>query len=252
MTTPAPADDCLEIDLAGEVTCLRPGETFTIGREGDLRIDDNPYLHRSFLVLSQRDGLWWVHNQGSRLAAGLTDEAGLMRSTLSPGASLPIVFGRTSLTFAAGSTYYEVLLDCAQHPYRPARDGGADGETTIAPTTFTESQLQVVLALAEPLLRRVGAGASSVPSAVEAARRLGWSQTRFNRKLDNVCDKLARAGVSGLRGSESDSAANRRVRLVEYAVASLLVTAADLHLLDADRPAAPGDDPRTTTPGGAS
>lgn len=240
-TTAGTQESTLTIDFAGEVTRLEPGETFTIGRDGDLRLDDNPYLHRSFLVVTFHDGLWWVHNSGSRLAAGLTDEAGLMRSTLSPGASLPVVFGRTSLTFAAGTTSYEVLLECAQESYRPAGDAVPDdGETTIAPTTFTESQLMVVLALAEPVLRRVGSGASSVPSAVEAARRLGWVQTRFNRKLDNVCDKLSRAGVSGLRGDGAGSAANRRVRLVEYAVSSLLVTAADLPLLDAARTTAPG------------
>ena len=230
----------LTVDFAGEVTELPPGSTFTIGREGDLSLDDNPYLHRTFLVVAFHDGLWWVHNEGSRLAAGLTDVDGLMRTTLAPGARLPIVFGRTSLTFSAGTTSYELLLECDRAAYLPSRAvaGQAEGDTTIAPTSFTESQLLVVLALAEPVLRRVGTGSSSVPTAVEAARRLGWAQTRFNRKLDNVCDKLDRAGVTGLRGSGSASASNRRLRLVEYAVSSLLVTSADLTLLD---PTPPGD-----------
>ena len=225
----------LTVDFAGEVSALEPGSTFTIGREGDLSLDDNPYLHRTFLVISFHEGMWWVHNEGSRLAAGLTDEGGLMRTTLAPGARLPIVFGRTSLTFAAGSTTYELLLGCEQAAFLPARAPArsGDGDTTIAPTTFTESQLMAVLALAEPVLRRVGTGSSSVPTAVEAARRLGWAQTRFNRKLDNVCDKLDRAGVAGLRGTEAANASNRRLRLVEYAVSSLLVTSADLALLDA-------------------
>ena len=235
------ADNTLTIDFAGEITELDPRSTFTIGREGDLSLDDNPYLHRTFLVVSFHDGMWWVHNEGSRLAAGLTDEDGLMRTTLAPGARLPIVFGRTSLTFAAGNTTYELLLECEQATYRLARTAprSADGNTTIAPTSFTESQLMLVVALAEPVLRRVGTGSSSVPTAVEAARRLGWAQTRFNRKLDNVCDKLDRAGVAGLRGTETASAANRRLRLVEYAVSSLLITAADLRLLDP----APADPP---------
>jgi hypothetical protein len=71
-----------------------------------------------------------------------------------------------------------------------------------------------------------------MPSSAEAAARLGWTMTRFNRKLDNVCDKLDRAGVKGLRGGSGGLATNRRARLVEYAVASRLVTAADLDLLD--------------------
>ena len=245
MTAAVTTDTTLTVDFAGEVTELEPGSTFTIGREGDLSLDDNPYLHRTFLVIAFHDGLWWVHNQGSRLAAGLTDVDGLMRTTLAPGARLPIVFGRTSLTFSAGTTSYELLLECDRAAYLPSRavaGGTLDGDTTIAPTSFTESQLLVVLALAEPVLRRVGTGSSSVPTAVEAARRLGWAQTRFNRKLDNVCDKLDRAGVTGLRGTGSTSASNRRLRLVEYAVSSLLITAADLRLLDATPADLPGGD----------
>ena len=56
--------------------------------------------------------------------------------------------------------------------------------------------------------------------------------TRFNRKLDNVCDKLDRIGVKGLRGGPKQLATNRRARLVEYAVTTRLVTAEDLFMLD--------------------
>ena len=38
-----------------------------------------------------------------------------------------------------------------------------------------------------------------VPTNREAAQVLGWRITRFNRKLDNVCDRLSTAGVGGLR-----------------------------------------------------
>ncbi len=82
------------------------------------------------------------------------------------------------------------------------------------------------------MLRREGTALSEIPSSAQAARRLGWALTRFNRKLDNVCDKLDRLGVSGLRGGPGAHATNRRARLVEYAVSSRLVTAADLPLLD--------------------
>jgi hypothetical protein len=56
--------------------------------------------------------------------------------------------------------------------------------------------------------------------------------TTFNRKLDNVCEKLDKIGVAGLRGGRGNLATNRRARLVEYAVAARLVTAEDLLLLD--------------------
>jgi hypothetical protein len=44
-------------------------------------------------------------------------------------------------------------------------------------------------------MRREGTGMSELPTSAAAAQRLGWSITRFNRKLDNVCDKLDRQGV---------------------------------------------------------
>jgi len=97
---------------------------------------------------------------------------------------------------------------------------------------FTDSQKALIVALAEPMLRREGTGFSAIPSSAEAAKRLGWALTRFNRKLDNVCDKLDRVGVVGLRGGAGKLATNRRARLVEHAVTSHLVTPADLHLLE--------------------
>lgn len=233
VTAPAPAP-ALTVDFAGELYTPSPGEVFVIGRAGDLVIDDNPYLHRTFLEIVFADGLWWVANVGTRLPAHLTDPGGLMRTTLAAGARQPLVFPLSLLTFTAGTTSYEILLETEAVYERlpPARDEG--GDTTIAPGDFTLGQRLAVLALAEPLLKRVGTGASKVPSAIEAAARLGWPQSRFNRKLDNICEKLERSGVQGLRGGPGASAANRRVLLVEYAVSTLLVTAEDLPLLDAE------------------
>src|SRR5699024_12726263 len=85
--------------------------------------------------------------------------------------------------------------------------------------------------LAEPMLVREGSGMSAVPTSAQAAQRLGWQLTKFNRKLDNVCDKLDRLGVRGLRGGPGKLASHRRARLVEHAVFSRLVTAAGPPLL---------------------
>ena len=102
--------------------------------------------------------------------------------------------------------------------------------------SFTLSQRQLMVALAEPLLRRDGTGLGEIPTSVKAAARLGWTTTRFNRKLDNVCDKLDRLGVQGLRGGLRSYATNRRIRLVEYAIAARLVSRVDLSLLDLRSP----------------
>ena len=67
-------------------------------------------------------------------------------------------------------------------------------------------------------------------------RRLGWKVTKFNRKLDNVCQKLADAGTRGLHGGPGKLASNRKARLVEHALSTRLVTEGDLALLDAPGP----------------
>lgn len=241
----------LRIEFAGEWFSVEPGDTFTIGRDGDLRLDDNPYLHRRFLVLSWSERLWWLANDGSRLAATLTDARGLVRSWLAPGARTPLVFAVTVLTFSAGPTTYEVHLHAPDVAFEEvARPHLDSGQTTIGATTFTESQKLLILALAEPMLRRAGTGTAQIPASAAAARRLGWTQTRFNRKLDNVCDKLDQMGVRGLRGDTGRQATNRRTQLVEYAITSLLVTADDLPLLEAEARANRQPPQQVSTTGG--
>lgn len=228
----------LRVDFAGEITELQPDQTLTIGREAELSPDDNPYLHRHFLTLRHSEGLWWVHNVGNRIAANLTDPGGLIRSQLAPGARGPLVLPETVLTFSAGPTTYELLLSSESAVFEPLPPRQvSDGTMTIGAIPLTPSQKLLILSLAEPVLRRVGTGTAEVPASASAAARLGWTLTRFNRKLDNVCDKFERIGVRGMRGGPGRAASNRRAQLVEYAVTSLLVTPEDLPLLDAEHAA---------------
>ena len=44
--------DELVLDFSGEIHRVSAADTFVIGRGGDLDIDDNPYLHRRFLVFA--------------------------------------------------------------------------------------------------------------------------------------------------------------------------------------------------------
>ena len=234
----APGD--VTVEYAGEYVTIPTGTRFTIGREGDLALDDNRFLHRHFLQIEEAGGLWWLVNIGARMAATVTDTEGRVQAQLAPGARLPIVFGVTTVVFSAGPTTYELSVHTAQPAFRETRpDALTDGESTIGAVPMTPSQKVLIVALAERVLRRDGTGMSELPSSAAAAQRLGWSLTRFNRKLDNVCDKLDRQGVPGLRGGVAASATNRRVRLVEYAVASRLITRDDLPLLD--DPALRGD-----------
>jgi hypothetical protein len=230
------------VEFCGEWFTVDSEEPFDIGRDGTLELDDNPFLHRQFLRIVYSDGLWWLLNLGSRLSATITDGSGGIQAWLGPGAKLPIVFGFTVVIFTAGPTTYELTVHSTAPAFREtATPRAISGSTTIGSITFTPSQRLLIIALAEPLLSREGSGRSDIPSSAKAAERLGWSLSRFNRKLDNVCDKLDRVGVQGVRGGVGALATNRRARLVEYAVSSHLVTRVDLPLLDLPQDVDPND-----------
>lgn len=223
------------VEYCGERFALEADRRFFIGREADLSIDDNPYLHRRFLVLYNENGLWWLTNLGTHLSASVSAGDVGFSATLGPGARMPLVFGETTVVFTAGPTTYEMSV-FARAPQvravtRPSFDGG---RTTQGVPTLTESQKLLIVVLAEEILRREGTGASAIPSSAQAAARLGWPLTKFNRKLDNVCDKLDQLGVSGMRAGGGKLASNRRTKLVEYAVSSRIVTRADLQMIDAE------------------
>lgn len=226
----------ITIEFAGEYFPVEPGGRFVVGREGELAIDDNLFLHRHFLEISESGGLWWLANIGTRLQATVTDGTGGVQAWLGPGARLPLVFEITTVVFSAGPTTYEFVIHSSEPTFRPTRrELVGDGDSTIGDVPLTESQKLLLVALAEPLLRRDGTGMSAIPSSAAAAERLGWTVTRFNRKLDNVCDKFDRIGVPGMRGGARSSATNRRARLVEHVIASRLVSKDDLAMLDAER-----------------
>ncbi|WP_353988142.1 hypothetical protein [Ruicaihuangia caeni] len=235
-----PAASALALEFCGERHQLDPGAEFTIGREGDLVIDENPYLHRRFLAIGYEFGMWWIANVGSLLSATVTDGTGQVQAWLAPGARLPIVFETMHVMFSAGSTTYDFTLHSdGDHFNTSAITLNSAGSTTMMPVTLTTSQRMLVVALAEHVLRQGVPGRGEIPSSADAAARLGWSMTTFNRKLDNVCEKLDKIGVHGLRGGRGRLATNRRARLVEYAVASRLVGPDDLELLDASETAPP-------------
>ncbi len=207
---------------------------FTIGRDADLMVDDvNRFLHRRFLSLTSRRGVWLLTNVGDRLVATVSDLDRRLEAFLAPGAVLPLTFADTRVRFRAGPTTYEFTIQLAESAFA---DGCVDhdesGDVTTGLVTMTPDQLRLVLVLAEPALRSGHRAATVMPSSSDAAERLGWTITKFNRKLDNVCHKLSAQGVRGLHGGLGRLASHRRARLVEYALAVRLVTAADIDLLD--------------------
>ncbi|MFB9766120.1 hypothetical protein ACFFOS_17150 [Nocardioides kongjuensis] len=221
------------VDFCGEQHTVPLDRALVLGRDGDIAIDDNPYLHRRFLEIGFDNGLLWLANVGNATSATIADEHGLVQTWLAPGARIPLVFARTVVWFTAGPTTYEFeVLNAVPQFVQAAELEVTDGQTTLGRVALTPDQRLLIVALAEDILRRGQRGAGSIPHSRTAAERLGWTTTRFNRKLDNVCEKFTRLGVRGLHGSSDRTASNRRVRLVEYALAARVITADDLVLLD--------------------
>lgn len=225
-----------EILFCGETT-LVDRQPFTVGRDADFVLDDdNRHLHRQFLTIHEDHGLWLLSNVGGQLTATVSDCDGRLEAFLAPGAVLPLVFGETTVRFTAGPTAYEFGVRLP-HPVFAANQGdhreqSGEGDTTVGRVAMTPDQLRLIVALAEPVLRGDGRLTTTLPTNQEVARRLGWTLTRVNRKLDNVCQKLAAQGIRGLHGAPGQLASNRRARLIEYALAVRMVTRDDLALLD--------------------
>ncbi|MCB0963082.1 MAG: hypothetical protein KDA98_07240 [Acidimicrobiales bacterium] len=228
----ASSEQPIHLEFCGQWQTVAPPGPFHVGREADLSIDENQYLHRAFLEL-RWDRFWWLTNVGSRLTATVSDDGGAMQAWLAPGATLPLLCRTTEVRFTAGPTGYLLTLALDEAAITLAGGSGADtGSTTLSPAELTMNQRLTVLALAEPALLASAAGSNVVPSSQEAATRLGWTLSKFNRQLDAVCQKLARTGVGGLHGDIARLASGRRARLVEYALAVRLVVPEDLALID--------------------
>ncbi len=225
--------DALRIEFCGEWYEPTTDAVFAIGRDADLFVDENPYLHRRFLELVNRDGFWWLANIGTQLPVTVSEVSGAALSWLTPGGTMPLVFGHTVLRFTAGGTSYELNAYLDRPAYGTVPDQHeSTAATTIGRIDLNGEQRILVIALAEPMLRKGAGQVSSIPSRKDCANRLGWSLKKLDRKLDAVCQKLHRANVRGVYGASGDLALNRRARLVEFSVAAGLISAEDLIALD--------------------
>ncbi len=223
----------LFVEFCGEEHHVDPTDTLTFGRIGQLVIDENPFLHRRLGLFEAVGDVWWLHNVGSTIVIELADRNSPSRMMVAPGSSVALGFEEALLRFQAGKTTYEVIVEAPPLGAPPVLEVGDEPATiTAASTSLTPDQRRCIVALAEQRLIEPGAAATTLPTNRQASARLGWKVTRFNRKLDNVCGKLSAAGVAGLHGSSDGLATKRRELLVEYALATGMVTVDDVALLD--------------------
>lgn len=232
----------LYLEFCGEDHVLDPGDVLTFGRCGDLVVDDNPYLHRLVGRIRSRNGAWWLENLGRTLVLTVRDAAGPSSSTLGPGAAQALVYGEFACSFAAGPTRYELLGSLEAHEWETDLMGpdGLEGARTLdwGKVELNPDQRLLLLAMCEERLLDPTRVEQPMPTNRQRAARLGWTVTKFNRKLDHLCEKLARAGVAEVHGDLGASAIDRRRRVVEHAIGARLVTVDELSLLDREDRAA--------------
>jgi hypothetical protein len=234
----------LTIDFLGEHHVVEPGDALTFGRAADLLIDEsNLYLHRIVGRFLGHDGHWWIENLGSQVELDVESDSGVrvrLPACEPPAAPAiaPLVGAQSAVRFTAGGLRYELVAFHGGMPVPETRAPAAPGrETTqFGRVDLTDDERALLRVLADPVLQDpAGAGPGVLPSNREVALLLGWPLTKFNRKLDYLCVRLARAGVAGLQGGRGSEAMNRRWRLVEHAVAARLVTLEDTHPRPASR-----------------
>lgn len=227
----------LVVDFGGRKERIPAGTTFVIGRGADLAMDDNQYVHRRFLELDQRDGIWWLSNVGSRLTASVASADGMAQSLLAPGESMPLVFSATTVMFTAGPTTYEVEFSAETPFYQVSTPWASTADGADIAGLLSPVQRIVLTALSEPMLRLASQGSVRLPAMDEVAVRLGWSLEKLERRAGSLCDKFARHGIRGLgRDSAGRMPDAVRSRLVEHAVGARIVTPDDLELLEAFDP----------------
>ncbi|MCZ7631473.1 MAG: hypothetical protein M5U19_21540 [Microthrixaceae bacterium] len=227
----------LYVDYCGEEHACTPDRSMSFGREADLVIDTNPYLHRVLGVFAFRDGHWFLSNVGRSIVINVADRTGPTSVVLAPGRSLGLAMAEFAVSFVAGRTRYEfdAALEGVRSPVE-TRFEQATGQRTLewGMVELNPEQHLLLVELASDRLANPHADPSPSASKATSARRLGWSLSKYNRKLDHLCQKLDRVGVPGLHGAEGIQASDRRRVLVDHALAVGLVTADDLALLNTD------------------
>lgn len=228
-TQPDPEATNLTVRFVGE--CYRPRANLTFGRDADLVLDDNSYLHRKAGRFRLRSGTWWLENLGSRLRLTMLASDGSLLD-LQPGAASPLLGLGGEVSLTAGPTRYQLDYELeADQLTDPDTIGVGERDTGVDTITYgailTPREMDFVVVMAQGRLTgRLG----PLPSHGEIAAIWGVSHKTVDNTLQRLRSKLRKQQVSYVQSSET---------LVEYLVTQGLVTKADLEWASLDSPHGP-------------
>jgi DNA-binding CsgD family transcriptional regulator len=217
----------LTVWFLGEV--YRPVRELVFGRDADLALDDNSYLHRRAGRFRCRDSTWWLENVGTRLRLTMVGADGSLID-LQPGGVSPLLGAAGEISLTAGPTRYaiEYQLEHSQLHWDdtgPLETMGSD-TITFGPL-LTPRELDFVVVMAQGRLTgRLG----SLPTHGEIADIWGVSHKTVDNTLQRLRSKIRAQNVGYVQSSET---------MVEYLVTQGLVTLVDLEWARLDSPAGP-------------
>ena len=230
----------LVVEFLDEEVEVASGESLTFGRDANLVIDpDNQHLHRVLGSFVSRGDGWVLHNVGRFITMVVLDNTS--RSEIRPGGRMALLSESFTVAFSAGPARYEIRGRQRVAEVTAVPGAGPSDTTDVARYRLNAEQRQMVLAMAEPLLRADPGWPSTMPTNRAVATRLGWSTAKLNRKLDYLCSRLAESGVAGMVGDSDRRANARRVHLVEFLVANQVVGPEELEVASGTG-SGPGED----------
>lgn len=203
----APGDLYID-DLLSRTQLLRPGQLcgraeFFIGREGQFVVgEDDSYLHRRFLRISEAGGDWSIENVGNFLGAKIIPvKYPQIKYALPRGTRQLIPLGESRVYFDTAGGSYEIALTVA----KSVRDSDhsdtsprAAGGSQVTRLNFnpTQRQLQIMFALAAPLWEDpVAEPARVVPSVEDLMEQLNLTRKQITGRVDTVVRLLRQLGV---------------------------------------------------------
>jgi hypothetical protein len=230
-TSDQPEAPGLTVQFVGET--YHPTRDLVFGRQAELSLDDNNYLHRQAGRFRLRAETWWLENLGRRLRLTMVSSDGSVID-LRPGASSPLLGDAGEVALTAGPTRYAIEYRLAQSQVSwedtvDYRGPGAD--TMTYGTMLTPRELDFVVVMAQGRLTgRLG----PLPSHGEIAEIWGVSHKTVDNTLQRLRAKLRKQNITFVQSSET---------LIDYLVTQGLLTIADLEWASIDgqegpRPAA--------------
>ncbi len=207
----------LTVRYVGET--YRPESELTFGREAELCLDDNNYLHRRAGRFRLFDGTWWLDNLGSRLRLSMVSTDGSLIE-LQPGDASPLAGTAGDVSLIAGPTRYQ--LDYELQGRQTSLDntqrleGGAGVDTMTYGVVLTPRELDFVVVMAQGRLTgRLG----PLPTHGQIAETWGVSHKTVDNTLQRLRDKLRKQKISYVQSTET---------MIDYLVTQGLVTRSDL------------------------